>query len=66
MAVPKSRVSHARTHKRKSQWLAAATASQMTTCPHCGEVIRTYHVCPECGFYKGKQIVRREEAAAEQ
>ncbi len=65
MAVPKSRVSHARSHKRKSQWLGSATAPQMTTCSHCGEVIVNYHACPECGFYKGRKVVQTKEAEEE-
>lgn len=57
MATPKSRVSHARTHKRKAQWLGELTEPSLTACPHCGETIQTYRACPSCGYYKGRQIV---------
>ncbi|MBN1332621.1 MAG: 50S ribosomal protein L32 [Synergistales bacterium] len=65
MAVPKSRVSHARTHKRKSQWLSSAKASEMNACPNCGEIVMNYHACPECGFYKGRKVVEKEEGSGE-
>ena len=58
MATPKSRVSHARTHKRKSEWIGPLTAPEVTTCPHCGEVIQNYRACGECGFYRGRQVVK--------
>jgi len=63
MATPKRRVSHARTHNRKSQYLGELTASGTTTCPHCGEVIQTYRACPSCGYYKGRDVLKIEEAA---
>lgn len=62
MAVPKRRVSHARTHKRKSQYLGELTTSGATTCSHCGEVVRQYCVCPACGYYKGRKVLDVKEA----
>ena len=68
MAVPKSRVSHARTHKRKSEWIGSLSTPEVSTCPHCGEVILNYRACGECGYYRGRQVVmtasetKKEEA----
>jgi len=54
MATPKSKTSHSRTQKRKSQWLGSLTGPSLTTCPQCGEVTQRHRACPECGFYRGR------------
>jgi large subunit ribosomal protein L32 len=61
LAVPKQRSSHARSHKRKSQWLGSAKAAEMSACPHCGEMVRNYHACPECGYYKSRKVIVSKE-----
>ncbi len=58
MATPKSRVSHARTNKRKSVWLGSITKPELTTCPHCGETIMNYRACGECGHYRGRKVIK--------
>ena len=58
MATPKSRVSHARTHQRKANWLGSASMPGLTTCPHCGEMIMTYRACPECGYYRSRKVIK--------
>ena len=40
-------------------------SDQAAACPHCGEMIETYHACPACGYYKGRQIVKIAEAKDE-
>ena len=30
-------------------------------CPKCGAEIRPHRVCPECGSYKGKEVVKTSE-----
>jgi large subunit ribosomal protein L32 len=40
-------------------------------CPMCGEKKRTHFVCPNCGTYKGRQVIdmdrsMRRARAAEQ
>ena len=59
MATPKSRVSHARTHLRKAQWLGELNAPSLTKCSNCGEVIRNYCACPACGYYRGRQVIKK-------
>lgn len=61
MATPKRRVSHSRTHNRKAHWLGALSEPSLTTCKHCGEVIRTYSACPSCGQYRGRQIISADK-----
>ena len=56
MAVPKRRVSKARRDKRRSNvWKMDAAA--LVKCPNCGELTLSHRVCPNCGFYKGRQVV---------
>ncbi|MBQ7151528.1 MAG: 50S ribosomal protein L32 [Synergistaceae bacterium] len=67
MATPKRKVSHARTAQRKANWLSALSAPMTKTCPKCGEVTLAHHACPNCGTYKGRQVVKvkgEEEAAS--
>ncbi|HTU30258.1 MAG TPA: 50S ribosomal protein L32 [Solirubrobacteraceae bacterium] len=55
MAVPKQKQSHARTSQRRSQHkLAAPTYNE---CPQCHSPRRPHRVCPECGYYKGREII---------
>lgn len=59
MAVPKRKVSKARRDKRRSAvWKLNAPA--LSRCSNCGELIAPHKVCPECGFYKGVQVIKKE------
>ena len=61
MAVPKRRISSARRDKRRSSvW--KLTAPNFSKCTQCGELKLPHRVCPSCGYYKGKEIVKKEEA----
>ena len=60
MPVPKRKKSKARRNNRRAHIHLQATASQK--CPQCGEARLPHRVCTHCGFYKGKEIVRQEEA----
>ncbi len=57
MAVPKRKVSKARRDKRRSSvWKLDAPA--LSKCTQCGELKMPHRVCPVCGYYKGKEIVK--------
>lgn len=59
MAVPKRKVSHARKMKRRSSvW--KLTAPALVKCPKCGEYTAPHKVCSECGYYDGKEIIKKE------
>ena len=59
MAVPKRRVSKARRDKRRSNvW--KMDAPERVKCPTCGEYTRPHRICQSCGFYKGKEIVKKD------
>ena len=58
MAVPFRKVSKTRKRMRRSH--NALTANMTTKCPKCGAMIRPHRVCPECGFYKGREVVKKD------
>lgn len=60
MAVPFRKVSKTRKRMRRSH--NALTADAMATCPNCGAVVKPHRVCRECGFYRGKKVLNKEEA----
>lgn len=59
MAVPKRKVSRARRDKRRSSvW--KLTPPTLVKCAQCGELIKPHTVCGNCGYYKGKEIIKKE------
>ena len=59
MVVPKRKVSKARRDKRRSNvWKLDMPA--LSKCTQCGELKMPHRVCPVCGYYKGKEIVKVE------
>lgn len=59
MAVPKSKVSKQRGNSRFAQW--KLTAPNLTECPQCKAMILPHRVCPNCGYYNGRQVVVPKE-----
>lgn len=57
MAVPKRRTSKARKNKRRTHFKLEVPG--MTLCPNCGALIRSHHVCAECGQYKGQEVIAK-------
>ena len=62
MAVPKGKTSKARTRGRKSIHMQLKVPS-LIECSGCGNRILIHRVCPKCGFYRGKQILKPEDMA---
>ena len=60
MAVPFRKVSNTRGRKRRTHYKITENAT--TKCPKCGAEVRPHRVCLACGTYKGKEIVKNEEA----
>lgn len=61
MPNPKRRHSAMRRDKRRAHDFITAPA--LTTCSHCGAAIMTHRICPECGYYRGKQAIEIVGAA---
>lgn len=54
MAVPKRKTSKARQGSRSSNW--KLTAPGLAECPRCHQPKRPHHMCPNCGYYRGREI----------
>lgn len=60
MAQPKKKMSRARTHRRRAQWKLAVPG--LIRCPQCHELKLPHRVCPVCGHYGTKEVVKVEKA----
>jgi large subunit ribosomal protein L32 len=55
MAVPKKKSSRMRTHQRRSAWKASKPA--MAICPQCSARKLPHRACPNCGTYRGREVI---------
>ena len=55
MAHPKHRISKQRKNKRRTHYKAELPT--VATCSNCSATVLYHRVCPECGFYRGKQAM---------
>lgn len=60
MAVPFRRTS--KTKKRMRRTHLKKTVPGMTTCPNCGTSLKPHRVCTNCGYYKNKEVIAKNEA----
>lgn len=63
MALPKKKVSKARSSKRFHA-NSHATAPTLVECAHCHEKKQAHVVCPNCGYYNGKEVIAKAESEA--
>lgn len=61
MAVPKSKISKQRKHKRRTHY--KLTAPGFVACPKCHALKLPHVVCKACGSYNGKDVVAVEDNA---
>jgi len=59
MAVPKRKTGRARTHSRRSANMNLETPAR-SVCPQCGEVKLPHRICPNCGYYKNREVLETE------
>lgn len=55
MAVPKKRTSRSKRNMRRSHH--GLKGISMITCPKCAQNIPPHTTCPNCGTYKGEEII---------
>ena len=55
MAVPKKRRSKSKKRIKKANF--KVEAPNLSPCPSCNALITSHTACPECGKYKGKQVI---------
>lgn len=60
MAVPKKKQSPTRRNKRRANH-DKVTAPNVVLCPQCSEPKLPHRVCPNCGSYKGREVVKTSE-----
>lgn len=61
MAEPKKRLTSARSGARRSH--LKSKKINLKACPKCHDLSLPHHVCSNCGFYKGNDILKLEEKA---
>lgn len=59
MAEPKKRHTSTRSGNRRSH--LAIKSSNLTSCPKCNYKILQHHVCKNCGYYKGVDVLKIDE-----
>lgn len=62
MAVPKKKTSVARKGKRRAGHTHKLHQKHTMNCPNCGAPALPLHVCPACGTYKGREVIKMKEA----
>jgi large subunit ribosomal protein L32 len=60
MPNPKRRHSTTRRDKRRTH--DAISLPGVVECPHCHEKRQPHRVCPACGYYDGREVVKVEKA----
>ncbi|MBD3300093.1 MAG: 50S ribosomal protein L32 [Candidatus Moranbacteria bacterium] len=56
MPVPKQKQSKSRTRKRRANDFV--NSKHLVKCANCGKMKLNHRVCDNCGFYKGKEVVK--------
>jgi len=51
------RMRHTRAHTANRRSHHALKAPTLATCSNCAAKHRPHHMCQECGFYKGRQVI---------
>lgn len=51
------RMRHTRSHTKNRRSHHALSAPTLATCKNCGASHRPHHMCLECGFYNGRQVI---------
>ena len=59
MAVPKQKRSKSRQKRRKYHFRVKNT--NLRKCPECKKPVPPHQACPNCGTYKGKQVINKEK-----
>ncbi len=57
MAVPRAKVAKAVTKNRRNVNMHLDTPN-LVPCSNCGNLVMQHRVCPKCGFYRGRQVIR--------
>jgi len=53
--LPKRKSTSGRRDRRRAH--DALKTRNSVTCPNCGEPRLPHHVCPNCGYYQGREVL---------
>ncbi len=56
--LPKRKVSKGRRDRRRAH--DSLQARNTATCSNCGQTRLPHRACPNCGYYKGREVVKIE------
>jgi large subunit ribosomal protein L32 len=56
--MPNPRKKHSRASKNKRRSHDALPGPTVSYCPQCGEPKSPHTVCPSCGTYKGREVIK--------
>jgi large subunit ribosomal protein L32 len=65
VAVPKKKTSKSRRDRRRAHHDIIAQPA-ISKCPECGAPVIPHQVCPECGTYRGRQVIENVETQEEE
>lgn len=58
MGLPSKRRTKQQKRERASHF--ALVGVGLTTCGHCKKKILPHHICPHCGYYRGRQVIKKD------
>ncbi len=58
MPVPKRKTTRTKRDTRRATHSISAPA--ISSCPQCHQAKMPHRVCPECGYYDGKEVIDTE------
>jgi len=69
MAVPKKKTARSASKVRHSHYVQKnqkrlLNTAHVVSCSQCGAAKQSHRVCPECGTYKGRDILKKQKQEA--
>lgn len=61
-AVPKKKISRSRQGNRRQHH--KIKIPQLKVCPQCRQARLAHHACPNCGTYRGRQVLQIKDKSA--
>lgn len=61
MSLPKKKVSKSKQRMRRSHLNQRVNHPAIATCSRCGTPKLSHRVCESCGYYKGKEVIKKDE-----
>ncbi len=58
--LPKRKLSKGRRDRRRAH--DSLEEKNLSTCSNCGELRMPHTVCPNCGFYRGREVISVEKS----